>query len=866
MSQTNNTKEFTIPLILGEETRPKVEIFDGESHSVKIGNSIFYQQYKKALSGIAELIIYNGRHLKNDASHNNIFIFNGERGSGKTSCMLSVSELLCNIKCKEARYAGLNLPQEAEKILIDTSFNKVDVIDPVLFDDKHNILDLFIGILFKTFITLKRKDQLDYQNDGKRNQLFNLFAEVKRHLSVLSKTTVLSEYDDLEQLNDLAASMNFKQCMEKLVKSYIEYMYNSNSQLILCIDDIDLNMSEGYTMVEQIRKYLNIPGLIILMAVKIEQLANVIRIKYSNDFAPLKNNRKYDETINGIVERYITKLFPLNQRIQLPTVHYLLNQNVGIFKHQTSENVDCIEILTPLKEGLLELIYKKIRLLAYNTSERINYIIPRNLRELLNLVHLLYNMNDANDHKEAIVNRTDFKGYFYGGWCTNNLDEEGLEFMRSTLNIITPNVINQMVVRFLKKRFSILTDLETAKGEKDYSLNELVNILNSDNVMYNISLGDVLACLDWLDKVCDKEKDLKLLFAIKMFYTIALYENFRNEEELFEEKEKIEDKEIINRGKLTKNETSYGNIVNGNLFNSEYLNVAPYEKGEVSRCRRMIDRAEIERLWENGKKELVEFFMLTTSFVISAQDKDINTASATYRKRLEVYYEKDVSSGTSGRKNVCFDLLSVFYNLANVRKTYERFHFFKDNSTKDGDNTGLESKRDLIAKWVENTYKDRNKDFIKKQTDAMLESEIFIGKCPLYQRILSGIDLKEDEVEYDVLYSLKERELQYVLNIRNIEVLEQISYLLQSHRPDGNSNNIETIEKVFETMSKFRIQIRKDKDINMAFFGKISEYLNEIKKSKEKTSSFDKVFSDLKQQKKDGKTKDVKTKDEKNKD
>ena len=111
-----------------------------------------------------------------------------------------------------------------------------------------------------------------------------------------------------------------------------------NSQLVLCIDDIDLNMTEGYQMIDQIRKYLNIPGLVILLAIKMDQLANVVRIKYSKDYEALLNHRdyvdenKYKEIINQIAERYITKLFPLNQRISMPAVEEILKRDMKIFR------------------------------------------------------------------------------------------------------------------------------------------------------------------------------------------------------------------------------------------------------------------------------------------------------------------------------------------------------------------------------------------------------------------------------------------------------------------------------------------------------------------------------------------------------
>lgn len=868
--QNKDEKKFTIPLILGEETRPKIERFDGKESSVKIEASIFYQQYRTALSSIAELVNYNKYAEKDNLrQHNNIFIFNGDRGSGKTSCMLNVCELLCNNKYVEEHYKSLSIRDELVDVLTKTSFQKMDVIDPIMFDDKHNILDLFIGMLFSTIQDKMKQGCNSNFTHEKKMDLLNLFAETKRLLSILGKDAKLSDFDDLEQLNDLAASIRFKNCMKRLVTKYIDCMHGEDHQLILCIDDIDLNMSEGYVMVEQIRKYLNIPGLIILMAVKMDQLANVIRIKYSKDFDILNNDRKYDETINGIVERYITKLFPQSQRIQLPSVTYLLNQNVGIFRYGKNDKLERIEVLEPLKNGILKLIYAKLRMLEYNTSKQINYIIPQNLRELLNMIHLLYNLEDAKNHKEAVVNLVHFKNHFYGGWCTNNLDKEGLEFMRSTLNVITPNIINQKVIRFLKKRFDILVNLGGNTEVKEHNVKELINILDDENIMYNISLGDVLACLDWLDKVCNEEKDRNLVFAIKVFYSMYLYEGFRTSKDLHDEKF---EKEIINREMLTDNETDYGDILNGNFFNSEYINAAPYENGEVSRCRRVINSKIISyNVGQNHsetERRIYDFFILTTAFVFDSKEKPTedknNSVFSSYRKKEEVYYEKKV--GTN-RNYVCFDVLSIFYNLLDIEKTYKRYNI----DVKELDENEKQQIRDSIS-YIANKNNTIKSYWEKYDTlDGIKEKEIKT-KCkiimsPLYKEILGNKDSegyeknkrypseiaeeieKDEEIKelFDDLYFWKEDNLLYRLNIRNVEILEQISYRLQRKRPNGNSDNIELLKEMFKTLSEFEIQTHKGENIDFKFFGAVQKFLEDLNQNDNLKGIFDNIYIEKEQ-------------------
>ena len=99
---------------------------------------------------------------------------------------------------------------------------------------------------------------------------------------------------------------------------------------------------------------------------------------------------------------------------------------------------------------------------------------------------------------------------------------------------------------------------------------------------------------------------------------------------------------------------------------------------------------------ENFKEELlrkiVEFFLLTTSFVVESKEKESNSSFSQYRKRNEVYYEKNIAQS---RKYICFDVLSIFYNLVNVAQSYGRF-----------DKLVLENSREVKA----NEEKELNKE------------------------------------------------------------------------------------------------------------------------------------------------------------
>ncbi len=147
--QTNTNTE--IRFTLGEETKPIIEQFGEGAPPFK--SSIFYEQYKQALSRIADFVSLTDSESSLSADlylggycSNNIFTFIGERGSGKTSCMLTLNRLLVHPDVEELFPYNKQL-----KKIKDTTFCDCDIINPAFFDQEQNILKIFIGVLYKKF-------------------------------------------------------------------------------------------------------------------------------------------------------------------------------------------------------------------------------------------------------------------------------------------------------------------------------------------------------------------------------------------------------------------------------------------------------------------------------------------------------------------------------------------------------------------------------------------------------------------------------------------------------------------------------------------------------------------------------------------
>lgn len=518
MANTN-----TITFRIGEETRPVLE-------TENLEKSIFSELYQKAF---AEINNYIGKvsNIDNDEKGgynyegvNNIFAFIGERGAGKTSCMMSVAKAL------EKKDKNLSIIEGLENIKQTTFLNSV-LIDPSFFDQKNNILSLIIAHLFQSFRDQASKK--DCKNDEeKRRTLIACFEKVQKNLNNLFPKDNSLSTDTLEGLVNFSAAIDLQKNIKALIDAYLSFMNDGKAEfLVLMIDDIDLHTNHAREMVEQIRKYFIQPNVVVLMAVKIDQLSHVIKNGLSEEYKTLIKNKEMSfDLINEMVERYLGKLLPHSHRIYLPDASVYFHSKLKI----TFNKKDAKEIeYTSVREGVLSLIFEKTRYLFYNTIDTTSYIIPRNLRELRQIIALLAEMDTFRDSekesepdknrswlKAREYNQTLFLKYFKETWCVNNLTEKSASYITELFKIVDPLLINKTTLKFLQSYFE---DLIGDESNKKIGKEEFYRILKPQNKTYNISLGDVMFVLNELLSILNIEKDRNFIYAIKAFYSVKLY-------------------------------------------------------------------------------------------------------------------------------------------------------------------------------------------------------------------------------------------------------------------------------------------------------------------------------------------------------
>ena len=659
---------------IGEENKPVVYGLDNFQESIfKDQLMLFFKHLQRKLEQKSK-----DNAIFNDIYDNNIIAFIGERGAGKTSCMYSALKIIKDAQEKEdwrPIYGEHYKPRKKIKLL--------KTIDPSFFDTKHNILEMLIGEMYRELKQRKERNPSDMNRD-ELHTLLAQFQETKRHLRFLATTSnPFSQDDELEELDYLSSGADLRDSISLLIQRFLKL--TGDDVLMIGIDDIDLNTKQGYSMVEKVRKYMILPQVVILFAVKLDQLASVIHLELTKQFKDVLNNEYgsvSDSDISEMAERYLNKLIPLQARIFIPGPSTFFERPLVVQDIDGNNKKEYASI----REAVPSLIFAKCRYLFYNTQGTTSLIVPRNLRDLRMLVRMLFVMDDYTKEDSAdtlSANKSQFRHYFFGTWL-EDMDMRYKNIAHSLVNETEPTLFNKKVLDLLDSVCSI--------RKNHQMVNPVIgNIMNASNVAYNISVGDVFCVLRWLDDMDTSEDLHKLIFFIKSLYSIKLYEFY---DEMTEpHQDNLDNKEKPYRGESLENITSYGKLSAGSFFLLEGDTLLPKEDGSFEREIRNIKGGSLLKLIKALVDEYnqapnksglftqndyitrlhaAEFFMLTVSRYIWTADKSIiESGIHQYRLQPKAFYDRKFDPGT---ESMMFDILAPFFTLADIKHSYDRFN------------------------------------------------------------------------------------------------------------------------------------------------------------------------------------------------
>lgn len=375
----------------------------------QFNKSFFKSVYKKAFLQLNDIIIrnfqsndqrsknYKDYYLniwnKSDNKYescSNIITFVGRRGSGKTSAMLSFMEALKDYYryIKAMRGGSFYVFHDINgKDKEDILFTCLDCIDGSLLEHGEDIFKIVLAQMYQKFIDLDRDDSIskEYNFDTRKRELLQQLEDIYKTVCEVEdqerrRTAPGESY--MSSLRSLSSSQKVKRDFEKLICDFTALMkYERNGNLeesnehyvVITIDDIDLNIGNGFSMLEKIHRYCMVPNVIVLLSVDIDQMTSIV---FKNFFKVLP---KVDELLRGGEGRvhklaidYLEKVMPVNYRLYIPDMSNFLSTH---YLSMDKEKAD-------IKKSILRKLYRRTGICFDAMGSKRHFYEPKSMRQL----------------------------------------------------------------------------------------------------------------------------------------------------------------------------------------------------------------------------------------------------------------------------------------------------------------------------------------------------------------------------------------------------------------------------------------------------------------------------------------------------
>lgn len=340
----------------------------------------------------------------NDMS--NIISIVGGRGTGKTTVLQEMRTIFMDfgnarseIKEKWVKRLGMpHLEELGEFARQPFRISAMEVIDASALEEQDDLLEI---ILWHICDDVRKKLDSNmgedrYETQGyKRQKFLETLDEVYRmHQNVKGKSDGSIRGESvLTALENMPNSIKTRNAMHKLLDLYCEIMFPGKEQstyLVIAIDDLDLNITKSYQILEEIRRYLLDWRIIILLAVDNKQMGEVCITHFYNEFGANRNSSVDNDLakhIHNLSNSYLLKTMTTQNRV------YLSEENLRSAKIIEKYN----EKREPwaIKEYILYNIAKKMHIYYDAYGLKTHFCEPSNIRELISNIEFLNSLHSV---------------------------------------------------------------------------------------------------------------------------------------------------------------------------------------------------------------------------------------------------------------------------------------------------------------------------------------------------------------------------------------------------------------------------------------------------------------------------------------
>lgn len=459
-----------------EEYVERIEEFD---------SSIFAGVYD-ALYKVVNAILSEKNKKRGD-----IITVLGERGSGKSSLMLSFTQ---SLEEKSNKYINQR----------DVQFSVMENLDASMLDSSEDIFDILLSKMLKNVekyiengkfsISQNRRHQYDILQQI--DEIYKIYQLIKRDEKEGGSVEQLTGYSSLTTLRKSADSLELTRKFENLVENYLEALLESRggndeqkNYLVVPIDDLDMNSEKGFENLEKLYRYVSVKNVIVVIAVKYQHIMSLAE-KHGYKIYP-KIDRELDDSkvkyVKVYAKEYLAKLLPIQGRVHMPDMS--IDQQVIQERWFVKEGKKSYTI----KESILFKVKEKTGMCFDICGKKMHFLIPDSLRELKG--YYGYLDSQPNDNK------------------TNNIGQFASDFLNRSTN---------RKLEYLQREF-LLSLCELGYGEiynrlKEILENKMLDVgKNHIRVSYKRSYGELLIYLYQTSRNIWDER--KFVDAVLVFYT-----------------------------------------------------------------------------------------------------------------------------------------------------------------------------------------------------------------------------------------------------------------------------------------------------------------------------------------------------------
>lgn len=440
----------------------------------------------------------NKKENKKYSEESNLFPFIGKRGAGKTTAMNEFADILSQMQKEDVRnwWIEHSLKEEEREKLYRKSFrfHVLGTIDASLMEKSEELFELILVKLYREYEKLLAdEDGRSGRKEWDIRRINSLFEELlKMYRSVQGKRGE-EEQSIAYMVSSLASSSELSEKIGELLDELIK-LWGENydyEYLVIAIDDLDLNLENGYNMLEQLQKYFHYSKILILVALDYEQMGLVCEKHFYEAMKGLAkeyNVAGIDMHSRELANDYMTKVFPLSQRVFMPDMKKLTK------KARILENGKEISI----KNYILIFVADAMRIFYDCKGVKRHFCEPDTVRNLVSYNSFLYDLMpvdyaalvkweklSAKKGNEAKKNERLLRAYDYNHGRFNwDISERQAQM---TLNPFQQKAFKTLLERDLERRAMYFVNIERE--------DELIEIkdMTPEQYSYGQLLGKVYA-------------------------------------------------------------------------------------------------------------------------------------------------------------------------------------------------------------------------------------------------------------------------------------------------------------------------------------------------------------------------------------